>query len=115
MSKRGTLEFIYDVLESIKRIEEYTENITFKELMRNIIIQDAVVRNIEVIGEAIKNIPSSFKKKHKDIEWKKIAGMRDKIIHFYFGISWEVVWKTIKENLPLLKEKIEKIIKELEN
>jgi len=115
MSKRGTLEFIYDVLESIKRIEEYTENITFKELMRNIIIQDAVVRNIEVIGEAIKNIPSSFKKKHKDIEWKKIAGMRDKIINFYFGISWEVVWKTIKENLPLLKEKIEKIIKELEN
>lgn len=114
MSERGVLEFLYDILESIKRIEDYTKNIDFEELLKNTMIQDAVVRNIEVIGEAVKNIPNEFKKRYDKVEWRKIAGMRDKIIHFYFGISWEVVWKTIKEKLPLFKEEIKKIIKEIE-
>lgn len=114
MSKRGTLEFLYDILESIRRIEYYTKNITFEELLKDIMIQDAVVRNIEIIGEAVKNIPEEFKKKYNKLEWKKIAGMRDKIIHFYFGVSLEVVWKSIKEKLPSFKQEIEKIIKEIE-
>ena len=74
-------------------------------------IQDAVIRNMEIVAEAVKNIPGEFKKKHSEIEWKKIAGMRDKIIHFYFGVNWEIVWDVIRNKLPDLKRKIKSIIK----
>ena len=76
--------------------------------------QDAVVRNIEIIGEATKNLPNDFKKKYKDIDWKNIAGMRDKIIHFYFGVKWDIVWSVIKDKIPKFKTQIENILKEME-
>lgn len=110
MSKRKTAEFLGDILESIKRIEGYTKGVSFQELLKNTLIQDAVIRNMEIIGEAVKNISDEFKKKHNEIEWKKIAGMRDKIIHFYFGVNWEIVWDVIRHKLPGLKQKIESIL-----
>jgi len=69
-----------------------------------------VVRNIEIIGEAIKNLPEEFKNKHKGIPWKDIAGMRDRIAHFYFGIDYNLVWDTIKKDIPVLKKEIKKLI-----
>lgn len=111
MSKRGIEELLYDILESVKRINDYTKDVSFQKLLKNTMIQDAVIRNMEIIGEAVKNIPGEFKKKHSEIEWKKIAGMRDKIIHFYFGVNWEIVWDVIRNKLPDLKRKIEAIIK----
>ena len=71
----------------------------------------AASRSLEIIGKASKNISTEFRKTHKRIEWKKIAGLRDKIIHFYFGVDWEIVWNVIQEKLPELKNNIEEILK----
>ena len=103
MSKRGDKEFLTDILEAIRRVEAYTTSMNYDKFLKDIKTQDAVVRNIEIIGEAVKNISSDFKEKHEDIDWKKIAGMRDKIIHFYFGIKWDIVWDVVKNKLPELK------------
>ena len=82
-----------------------------EEFLENELVQDAVVRNIEIIGEAVKNIPEDFKKKQNEVPWKDIAGMRDRIAHFYFGIDYELVWLTVKEDIPSLERKIKQWIK----
>ena len=107
--KRDTSLFIEDILESIKNIESFTKGITEKELSKNIEKQSAIIRQIEIIGEAAKNIPLSIRKKYPDIPWKDIVGMRDVISHGYFKVDLFIVWKVIKEDLPDLKEKIEEV------
>ena len=74
----------------------------------------ACTRSLEIIGEAVKNLSPEFRKKHEGIEWKKLAGIRDKVIHFYFGVNWDIVWDVIEKHLPDLKIKIENILKETE-
>ena len=111
MSKRGDIEFLSDIKEAIKRIEEYTEKIDYDKFLKDKKTQDAVVRNLQIIGEAVKNIASDFKKKHTDIEWKKIAGLRDKITHYYFGVNWDIVWDVAKNKLPQLLGKVKDILK----
>ena len=73
--------------------------------------QDAVIRNLEIIGEAVKNISKAFREKHSDIPWKQIAGMRDEMIHEYFGVDLDIVWNVVVKDLPLLKERLNKILK----
>ena len=114
MSERGDREFLEDIKEAIRRIENYTCNINFDEFVKDTMVQDAVIRNIEIIGEAVKNLSKNLKQKYNQVEWRKIAGLRDKVIHFYFGIKWDIVWSVIKTKLPLLKKEIKKIIKEIE-
>jgi len=114
MHKRGDYEFLQDIGEAINRIESYAGRMEYQELLKDIKTQDAVVRNLEIIGEAVKNISADLKEKHKEIDWKSIAGMRDKIIHFYFGVDWDIVWKVISKNLPELKPKIEAIVRGME-
>lgn len=114
MSKRGNKEFLKDIKESIRRTECYIGKMNYEEFLQDIKTQDPVVRSLEIIGEAVKNLSSDFKKTHKDIDWKKIAGLRDKIIHYYFGVKWDVVWSIINEKTPDLKDKIETILKEIE-
>lgn len=109
MSKRNIALYLDDIRNAVEKIEEYTKNITFRDFSNDSRTIDAVVRNLEIIGEAAKNIPKEFSLKYPEIPWKKIGGMRDKVIHEYFGIDLEIVWQTIKEDLPLLKEKIIKI------
>lgn len=115
MSKRGDREFLYDIKEAIERINDYIGEMDYKGFLQDTKTQDAVVRNIEVIGEAVKNVSKGLKKKHGDIHWKDIAGMRDKIIHHYFGIKWDIVWSVVKDKLPELKEKIEQTLKKETN
>jgi len=110
--QRDYRAYLDDVLESILKIEKYTANLDFDSLKSNDIVLDATIRNLEIIGEAIKNIPEDFKKKHNEIEWKKIAGLRDILIHDYFGISMEIIWDIIQNKLPELKNKLLSIIKE---
>ena len=114
MSKRDAILFLYDILEAIAKIESYTEGMNYDEFIHDEKTIDAVIRNLEIIGEAAKNIPEDIKNEYPEIPWKAIAGMRDKLIHSYFGVSLPIVWETIKNDLPILKCQIERILKELE-
>ncbi|MCP2518991.1 DUF86 domain-containing protein [SCandidatus Aminicenantes bacterium Aminicenantia_JdfR_composite] len=105
--------YLKDILRAINKINRYTENISLEEFKKNELIQDGVVRNLEIIGEATKNIPESIKKDNPDVEWKKIGGLRDILIHVYFGIDTEIIWDIIKNKVPELKEKIENILAKL--
>jgi len=98
--------FITHILECIEKIEEYTSALTKEEFLNNAQIQDAVMRRIEIIGEAVKNIPSEVKDKYPDIPWKRITGMRDILIHGYFGVDMELTWKVAATDLKDLKKKI---------
>lgn len=104
--------YIDDILEAIKKIEKYAKGLTFEELKENDLVVDGVVRNLEIIGEAAKNIPASVKQKYPDIEWKKISGLRDILAHEYFGVDLEVVWNIVTEKIPALKKNIMRIRKE---
>jgi len=114
MPKRGDKEFLLDIIEAIKRIELYTNKLSYQDFLQKIETQDAVVRNFEIIGEAVKNISKNLKTKYNNIQWKEIAGMRDKVIHFYFGVNLDIVWGAAKDSLPSFKEKIERILEVIE-
>ena len=107
--------FLNHMLEEINFLIKETEGLKFEEFMQNEVLKRACSRSIEIIGEATKNLSTDFKRKYKDIEWKKISGLRDKIIHYYFGVNWDIVWDVIKNRLPKLKEQIEKILAKVEN
>jgi uncharacterized protein with HEPN domain len=93
-------------------IERYLENKDFEEFVSDEQLQDSVLRRIEIIGEAVKNLPPDFKAKYPDVDWRRIAGMRDVIIHGYFGVDLDLTWQTIHKNLPVLKAQVEEIMKE---
>lgn len=101
---------LLDILDSIENIEKYTKNISENKFFDNLQIQDAVVRRIEIIGEAVKNLPTSFKNKHTNIPWKKIAGTCDVLIHDYSGIDIDLVWEIVNKDIPKLKKQISKLL-----
>jgi len=106
--------FLKHILEEINFLIKEIGNIEFEEFMKNEILKRASSRSLEIIGEAVKNLPPDFKKKYKEIEWKKIAGLRDKIIHYYFGVNWDILWDVIRNQLPKLKEQVENILGQFE-
>lgn len=112
--KRDELLFVGDILGSMNLIERFSKGLTKETFMKDELRQSAIVRQIEIIGEAVKNISDETKEKYPKIEWRKIAGTRDIIIHGYFKVDIETVWKTIKEDIPDVKEKIQRIKKDLE-
>jgi len=107
--KKDETVFIAHILESIENIETFMENVSKESFFDNKEKQSAIIRQIEIIGEAVKNLPSNFTTKHSNIPWKNIAGMRDKLLHHYFGVDIEKVWKVVKEDIPELKKQIKKI------
>ncbi len=107
--------FLKHILEEINFLIKETDNIKFEEFMKNEILKRACSRSLEIIGEAVKNLSNDFKKAHKGIEWKKIAGLRDKIIHYYFGVNWDILWDVIKNHLPKLKEQVGDILNKVES
>jgi len=106
--------YLDDILEAIVKIEKYTEGLDFEHFRKDEKTGDAVIRNFSVIGEAVKHISPSVRKKHPDIPWKIIAGMRDKLVHEYFGIRYDVVWETIELRLPSLRDAIKKILDQMD-
>ena len=114
MSKpqRDVILLISDILEAIGKIEKYVHNKSYEEFKKDDKTKDAVVRNLEIVGEAVRNIPENFKEKYPDVDWKAAAGMRDKLIHEYFGVSLAIVWETVKSDLPPFKKRMEEILRE---
>lgn len=112
---RDPLVFIGHIFESIELIEEYTEGVSKETFVKNKNTQDSVVRRIEIIGEAVKNLPDAFMQKYSEVEWNKIARTRDRMIHQYFGVDLDEVWNIVKKDLPQLKKQIQKIKEELES
>ncbi len=109
MSGRTEALYLKDIRDAVNNIENYTKEISFKKFAHNQMIIDAVVRNFEIIGEASKNLPKKTKSSRPDIPWEDVAGMRNKIIHEYFGVDLEIIWKTIQEDLPHFKKALKKI------
>ena len=111
MSKRGNKEFLSDIKEAIKRIKIYIKDIKYTEFLKDLKTQDAVVRNFKILGEAVKNVSDDLKENYSKIPWKKIAGIKDKLIHHYFGVNFEIIWTIIKEELTDLDTQIKDILK----
>lgn len=115
MSHRGDREFLLDILEACTRISSFVKDMSSDDFVKDIKTQDATLRNIEIIGEAVKGLSSEFTNKHTEIEWNKIAGMRDKLIHSYFGVNLEIVWDAVQNKIPILRDSIPKFLQELEH
>jgi len=106
MSHRPVDLLIADIIESIEKIERYIAGLDQAAFLRDEKTVDSVVRNLEIIGEAANRIPESFTARHPEIEWRRIVGLRNRIVHDYFGLDLELVWEILQHELPALKEKI---------
>lgn len=109
MPKRRDKDYLTDIRVAIERVLSYTSDLSFEQFDVDIKTQDAVMRNLEIIGEATKNLSPEFREAHADIPWKDMAGMRDIMIHQYFGVNNEIVWTIIEHELSQLLKKIETI------
>ncbi|MBI2851748.1 MAG: DUF86 domain-containing protein [Chloroflexi bacterium] len=112
---RDVLLYLDDILEAIRKIDKYADASSLDEFSNNGMAIDAIVRNFEVMGEATKHIPESIRRKYPAVPWKIMAGMRDVLIHQYFGVDIPALWKTIKEDLPGVEPQIEALLKDLDN
>ncbi|MCK9186338.1 DUF86 domain-containing protein [Candidatus Gracilibacteria bacterium] len=112
MPKRDLLLYINDIYDSCNKILKYTKGYDLAKFEKDEKTMDAIIRNLEIIGEAAKAMPTEFRKIHKNIPWKEIAGMRDKITHEYFGVDDNILWTTVQNDVPALKKEISKIKKD---
>ncbi len=106
MSKRDWKILFEDIIDSINRIEEYTLGLSYEEFEENNLITDAVVRNIEIIDEASKNIPVEIQTQFSEIPWQKLRGIRNRIVHDYFDVDRTIIWHIVSEELSLLKKSL---------
>ncbi|MHA2227463.1 MAG: HepT-like ribonuclease domain-containing protein [Candidatus Hodarchaeales archaeon] len=114
MSSRTPKLFLDDILKSINQINLYIGGLTYDQFHKDLKTVDAVIRNLEIIGEAVKNLPNDIINKNPEVNWKGATTMRDRLIHGYFGVDEAIVWATITNDLPKLKKQIEAIWNDLE-
>jgi len=110
MSSKDWAFRIQDILISIEKIQRYTKGLNWNQFKKNEMAVDAVIRNLEIIGEASKNIPISIRNLHRDIPWNEMAGMRNILIHEYSGVDIKIIWHTSKKYLPLLQNQLENLL-----
>ncbi len=102
MPRRDYREYIKDILQECEFVKKYTQGIEYEDFLESDLLRHAVVRALEVIGEAVKNLPNELLEKYPQIEWRRVKGMRDRLAHAYFGVDYELLWKVVKEELPNL-------------
>jgi uncharacterized protein with HEPN domain len=110
MSKRPINLLLNDIRQALDRIEQYIKNLSFDAFSDDQKSVDAVVRNLEIIGEAASRLPDEFKEKYSEIEWYKVVGLRHRIVHEYFGIDLEIIWQILQKDLPELRQKLTQIM-----
>lgn len=110
---RNTRVYLEDILGAITSIERYTVGLTLEQFTYDSKTQDAVVRNLEIIGEAVKRIPKKVRDAYPHVTWRPAAALRDFLIHEYPSVDAEAVWDTVRNDLPLFKKEIERVVKEL--
>lgn len=106
--------YLKDILKAMEGIEKFVKGIDFEAFQKNDMLSSAVIRKFEIIGEATKGVPETVRSKYPQIPWKEMAGMRDRLIHLYFGIKYELVWYTIKDVIPRIKPLLNKILEDLQ-
>ncbi|MEI7649815.1 MAG: DUF86 domain-containing protein [Methanomicrobiales archaeon] len=112
--KRSSSLLVYDIYQSIEKIEEFIRGISFDQLMGDERTKDAILRNLQVIGEASKNLPESLIADHPEVDWSGLAGVRDIVTHRYFRVDWHLLWTSIHDELPVLKKQIRSLKEEQE-
>ena len=112
--KRNYKLFIKDIISAMKSIEKFVEGLSLDEVKEDDKTSSAVIRKFEIIGEATRHVPDNLKENYPDIPWKRMAGMRDRLIHAYFGVDYRLVWEAIKIDIPKLKPRLEEILAGLE-
>ncbi len=113
MNNRNYVMYLEDIIDCMEKIEEYTGKLSYHDFMNNSLVFDAVVRNLEVIGEAAKGVPEEIAACYPDVSWKSMIGLRNILIHEYFGVDSEIVWEIIRSDLPKTKPLIIQILDEL--
>jgi len=104
--------FIKHMLDEVNFITKEIKGLDYEDLVSNETLKRAIVRSLEIIGEAAKNLSKGFKDEHSNIKWRELAGLRDKLIHYYFGVKWERVWDVIKNVIPEIEDKLKKMLEE---
>ncbi len=113
MRRRDNSVYLREILDSINRIQDYIGDLTFEDLANDPLRQDGVIRQLEIIGEASRVLPPEFKSAYPDVPWQKMVGMRHVIIHEYFQVDLQVIWDTVKGDLPPLKKQIQEILRSI--
>ena len=113
MSKRDWTLFLQDMLESIENIAQYTSGMGFQDFLKDTRTRDAVVRNLEVLGEAARKLPSGIRERYPEIPWAQIVGLRNRLIHGYFLVDYGIVWEIVQDELPQLRKRLEQIMREV--
>ncbi|MCD6461338.1 MAG: DUF86 domain-containing protein [Thermoplasmata archaeon] len=108
-------DYVEDIIDAMGKALSFIENMSYEEFAQDTKTVFAVIRAIEIIGEAVKNVPAEIREKYPDIPWKGMAGMRDIVIHSYFGVDTKIIWDTIKRRIPETKPLFEKILEDMEN
>lgn len=108
--RKDNLVYVDDILSAIKKINKFCKGIEKEDFMKNELLMDAVVRNLEIIGEASSKLTAPFRERYKGVEWRKIIGMRNRIIHAYDTVNFEIIWDVVREDLPELKKKLKAIV-----
>lgn len=112
--KRNVALYLRDILQNMQDAEEFIQGLSYDQFTADKKTFNAVLRSIEIVGEAAKHVPESVRSKYPAIPWKEMAGMRDKVIHFYFGVNREAIWLVVKERIPSLRPLIERVLRDLE-
>jgi uncharacterized protein with HEPN domain len=112
MSERADADFLRDIREAVRRIRMYTDATTYDRFLADFKTQDAVIRNLEIMGEAAKSLSPGLRGKYPDVPWKGMAGVRDRLIHHYFGVNLDIVWNIVEAELPALETQVEAILQQ---